>query len=285
MWTDVDLEAGHLIVRRSLQRQKGKGLVFVEPKTERSRRTIALPTPLLAALKAHRVRQLQERLFAGSRWQDMGLAFASQIGSPLEPRNLIRSFKGALKKGRVRDTRFHDLRHSAASLMLAQDVPMRVVMELLGHSSIALTANTYSHVMPSLVRGLPPRERLQSFLHELEIVWWSNRWSIRSNHAAIYDCAQKTSISRGVATRRIRTGDLLITNSPKPVNQAKSNQKFPKFSGHFAFPLWLDLVWSAASSRTTRGQILDGKLPSGLSVLEECLYGRQSLCRGASGVG
>jgi hypothetical protein len=87
------------------------------------------------------------------------------------------------------------------------------------------------------------------------------------------------------ATRRIRTDDLLITNSPKPANQAKSNQKFPKSSGNFAFLLWVDLVCSAASSRTTRGQILDGKLPSGLSVLEERLYGCESLRRSASRMG
>src|SRR5713101_7104588 len=86
------------------------------------------------------------------------------------------------------------------------------------------------------------------------------------------------------ATRRIRTDDLLITNSPKPVNQAKPDQRFPKFSGHFALSLWVDLVPSAASSRTIRGQIMDGKPPLGLPGAGE-LYGRKSLRRGASRVG
>jgi integrase len=151
-WQDVDLEAGRLAVRQAIQRQRGAGLIAVEPKTERSRRTIDFPAPLVAALKAHRVRQLEERLAAGSRWQDGGFVFTSGVGTPIEPRNLHRSFKAVLRKAGLPDARFHDLRHSAASLMLAQAVPLRVVMEVLGHSSISLTADTYSHVMPSLVR-------------------------------------------------------------------------------------------------------------------------------------
>lgn len=137
---------------QALQRQKGRGLVLTETKSDRSRRKIALPAPLVAALRAHRVRQLEERLAAGSRWQESGLVFTSSVGTPIEPRNLFRSFKAALNKAGLPDIRFHDLRHSAASLMLAQGVPLRVVMEVLGHSSISLTANTYSHVMPSLVQ-------------------------------------------------------------------------------------------------------------------------------------
>lgn len=151
-WQDVDLEQDRVAVSQALQRQKGRGLVLTETKTDRSRRTIALPAPLVAALRAHRVHQLEERLAAGSRWQESGLVFTSSVGTPIEPRNLFRSFKAALNRAGLPDIRFHDLRHSAASLMLAQGVPLRVVMEVLGHSSISLTANTYSHVMPSLVQ-------------------------------------------------------------------------------------------------------------------------------------
>src|SRR6266851_7665535 len=79
-----------------------------------------------------------------------------------------------------------------------------------------------------------------------------------------------------------RTPDPLIKSSPKPTNQAKPNQKFPKFSGHFALSLWIDLVPSAASSRTIRGQILDCKPTFGLRVAGERLYGRKSLCRSPS---
>jgi len=151
-WQDIDLEQSRLTVSQALQRQKGRGLVLTETKTDRSRRAIALPVQLVAALREHRVRQLEERLAAGSGWQDSGLVFTSSVGTPLEPRNLFRTFKAMLKRAGLPDIRFHDLRHSAASLMLAQGVSLRVVMEVLGHSSISLTADTYSHVMPSLVR-------------------------------------------------------------------------------------------------------------------------------------
>jgi integrase len=128
-WRDIDLEQGRMAVSQALQRQKGRGLVLTETKTDRSRRTIALPVKLVAALKAHRVRQLEERLAAGSRWQDSGFVFASGVGTGLEPRNLHRTFKAILERARIPDIRFHDLRHSAASLMLAQSVPAR------GHGS------------------------------------------------------------------------------------------------------------------------------------------------------
>ncbi len=148
----MDLEQGRVAVSRALQRQKGRGLVLTETETDRSRRTIAPPVPLVASLRAHRVRQLEERLAAGCRWRDGGFVFASSVGTGLEPRNLHRAFKAVLTRAGLPNIRFHDLRHSAASLMLAQGVPLRVVMEVLGHSSISLTANTYSHVMPTLVR-------------------------------------------------------------------------------------------------------------------------------------
>jgi integrase len=151
-WQDIDLEHGQIVIARALQRQKGHGLVLTETKTDRSRRTVALPTPLIESLRVHRIRQVKERLAAGSRWHDRGLVFASTVGSGLEPRNLHRAFKAVLTKAGLPDIRFHDLRHSAASLMLAQGIHLRVVMEVLGHSSISVTANTYSHVMPSLMQ-------------------------------------------------------------------------------------------------------------------------------------
>jgi integrase len=137
-----------LTVNQAIYRVTGKGMVATEPKTERLRRTLHLPDGVRAALKAHRVRQLQERLATGSRWRDSGLVFATGIGTPLEPRNLFRSFKAPLAKAGLPNIRFHYLRHSAASLLLAQGVPMRAVMELLGHSNIGTTADIYSHVMP-----------------------------------------------------------------------------------------------------------------------------------------
>ena len=150
-WDDVDLEAATLIVRKAMQRIHGK-LELVDPKTTKSRRAIALPDVAVAALRAHRVRQLEERLLAGSRWQDSSLVFATKIGTPLDGRNVTRHFQKLLDDAGLPRQRFHDLRHTCASLLLAQGVHPRVVMETLGHSQISLTMDTYSHVIPQLQR-------------------------------------------------------------------------------------------------------------------------------------
>jgi integrase len=150
-WHEVDLDQRILRVNQTVQRVNGK-LRFLEPKTERSRRTIIIPDTVVATLRLHRKRQLEERLLAGAKWRDFGLVFATRVGTPLEPRNVHRDFKRILAKARVHDQRFHDLRHAAASLLLAQGINPRVVMELLGHSRIGITMDTYSHVVPSLMR-------------------------------------------------------------------------------------------------------------------------------------
>jgi integrase len=148
-WQDIDFEARTLRVSYAIQRIEGK-LQMVEPKTERSRRILPLPETVLSALRTHRSRQLEERLSLGSHWQETGLVFTSTIGTPLEPRNVVRKFHALLKKGELPHFRFHDLRHACASLLLAQGVPARTVMEILGHSQISLTMNTYAHVMPAM---------------------------------------------------------------------------------------------------------------------------------------
>ncbi|HZU05719.1 MAG TPA: site-specific integrase [Chloroflexota bacterium] len=150
-WQDVDFARGTLTVRYQLQRVEGR-LQLVEPKTARSRRTIALPPPVVEVLRRHRARQLEERLQAGAAWQDSGLVFTSTIGTPLEPRNVVRHFHGLLAKAGLPRRSFHQLRHTAASLLLAQGVDIRVVQQVLGHSQIALTANLYAHVLPVLLR-------------------------------------------------------------------------------------------------------------------------------------
>jgi len=148
-WDDVDLEAATVRVRRGLRRIEGK-LQFLEVKSEHSRRTISLPRVVLATLRTHRVRQMEERLEAGDTWRDHGLVFPSRVGTPLEPRNVNRSFHRALKRAGLPPRRFHDTRHTCASLLLAQGVHPRVVMEILGHSRISVTMDIYSHVMPAL---------------------------------------------------------------------------------------------------------------------------------------
>lgn len=149
-WHDVDLEAGTLTVRAALQRLGGV-LKLVEPKTDSSRRTLSLPPSIAAALTAHKDRQGFERAKAGAAWIDLGLVFCTPKGTPVDARNLTRRFKALLEIAGLPDMRWHDLRHSCASLLLAQRVPYRVVMETLGHSQISLTMR-YSHLVPELRR-------------------------------------------------------------------------------------------------------------------------------------
>lgn len=104
----------------------------------------------MSALRPHKVRQLEERLLAGSRWQDWGLVFASTIGTPLEPSNVTHRFQRLLQATGLSHQRFHDLRHCAASLLLAGGVAPRTIMGILAHSQISLTMNTYAHLSPAL---------------------------------------------------------------------------------------------------------------------------------------
>ncbi len=160
-WEDIDMAAGVLRVNHQLQRVDGR-LTLVEPKTDRSRRTLVIPRSILERLRDHEKRQLSERLWAGSTWTDGGFVFTNRSGGPLQARNVIREFHKALKDTGLPRIRFHDLRHSCATFLLVQGVSPRVVMELLGHSEIAMTMDTYSHVVPELKREAA--ERMESLL-------------------------------------------------------------------------------------------------------------------------
>lgn len=150
-WQDVDFAGGTLSVRHAMQRVGGKP-TFVEPKSERSRRTLTLPAMAAIALKRQRIRQIEDKLVAGDRWQEANLVFTSTVGTPLEPSNVTARLHKLLAATGLPRQRFHDLRHCCASLLLAQHVSPRVVMDVLGHSQIALTMNTYSHVMPAMLQ-------------------------------------------------------------------------------------------------------------------------------------
>jgi integrase len=149
-WPDVDgLDGGSpsLTVRRSLARAAGGGWELAEPKTARSRRTLELGTTAARALRRQRTRQKEARLAAADLWQDRaGHVFTDPIGRPLNGSVVTHSFQMALALLGLPRVRFHDLRHGAASLMLAQGVPLKLVSDQLGHSSIAITADTYSHL-------------------------------------------------------------------------------------------------------------------------------------------
>jgi integrase len=144
-------------VRRGLHRVAGQGLVYEEPKADRSRRTLALPAPLVEALRAHRAAQREERIAAGPLWEDHDLVFAQPNGRPIERKSDWRAWKTLLREAGVREIRLHDGRHTAATLLLAEGVHPRVVMEVLGHAQMRTTTDTYSHVMPALAREAADR--------------------------------------------------------------------------------------------------------------------------------
>ena len=147
-WEDVDVVGDKLAVRRSLSNGK-----FTAPKTGKGRR-VELSRSAAAALRVHRKRQLKERIECGGLWQDHGLVFPSQLGTLLEHHNVVRSFKRLLRRAGLPKTfRLYDLRHTAATLLLARNVHPKYVAEMLGHASIALTLDKYSHVIPGMDGG------------------------------------------------------------------------------------------------------------------------------------
>lgn len=149
-WDDADLERGTLRVGRALVREGGRH-VLGETKTRRGRRRVNLTPRTVVALKAHRKLQLEERVKLAGLYEDQGLVFSASAGTPLNPENLVkRSFKPLLKKAGLPEIRFHDLRHTCATLLLGRGVHPKMVQELLGHATIAMTLDTYSHYLPSM---------------------------------------------------------------------------------------------------------------------------------------
>ena len=148
-WADVDLTRGHLQARSTLYMLEGKW-IFGEPKSERSRRGITLSSLAVNALKAHRTTQLEHRLEMGEEWQDWDLVFCGPLGQPITDRAVRGPFHRMLAKIGLPPIRLHDLRHSAATLLLSQGVHPRIVQDLLGHSTISLTLDVYSHMLPNL---------------------------------------------------------------------------------------------------------------------------------------
>lgn len=148
-WEDVDLENRRLQIRRSLQRIGGK-LQFIETKSEHSNRSLRLPDVCVSSLLRHAASQSEERMLAGSKWIETGLCFTSKFGTPLDGPNVTHQFQKLLEVSGLPKMRFHDLRHCAAVLLISQGVHPRTVMEILGHSQIAITMNLYGHTLPEL---------------------------------------------------------------------------------------------------------------------------------------
>jgi integrase len=152
MWADLDLDKGELVVRHTLSRVDGE-LVLSEPKTDRSRRRVPLHAGLVTQLRAHRKLQVQERLHAGDRWTDTGAVFATEFGTMLDPRNLLRTVEIAAAKAKIADVGAHSLRHSAAVAWLESGVHIKAAADLLGHASIAITGDLYGHTSDNTARA------------------------------------------------------------------------------------------------------------------------------------
>jgi integrase len=164
-WRDVDLDGGSLLVRYSLASVKGRGLVIGPTKTRRSRRPLPIPPLVVEALRHHRVRQAEARMLGGPAWDDLDLVFANEVGRPLHAGNFHRRvYKPLLAGADVPDIRFHDLRHSMATLLYSIGADPQTLKSLLGHSKITTTMDTYAHPVSEVQRA--EVNRLGSLLSE-----------------------------------------------------------------------------------------------------------------------
>jgi integrase len=149
-WADVDFDAHALSVRRSLSRGASSRLIEREPKTQAGRRRIALSSETVESLRRHRVRQIEYRLSIGIAYEDHDLLFVNPFGRYIHPNTLSTAFARLTREANVPRIRFHDLRHTSATLLLAEGIHPKIVQERLGHSDIAMTLNRYSHVTPHM---------------------------------------------------------------------------------------------------------------------------------------
>jgi integrase len=148
----LNLDEGWLKVRQTVGRLDGK-LVFSEPKTDRSRRTVPLSPAVVAMLRRHRKAHAAEKLWARNQWHDSGLVFTRESGTPVDPRNLLRVVEVAAVKAGAAGVGVHTLRHSAAVGWLEAGVHIKAVADLLGHSSIAITGDVYGHTSDDTARA------------------------------------------------------------------------------------------------------------------------------------
>lgn len=151
-WADLDWNEKKLHIRRQLQHVCGTGYVFTEPKSASGTRTVVLGLSTFTKLKEHYKIQQQKKLELKDQWKENDLIFPSSIGTPLDHRNLYREYKALLAEAGLPSIRFHDLRHTAASLMLQENIHPKILQEMLGHSDISLTLGTYSHILPGIQR-------------------------------------------------------------------------------------------------------------------------------------
>ncbi len=156
-WQDIDLANCSLQVKRTVNYMKGYGHVESEPKTVKSRRQIRLPLFVVEVLLRHRTRQEEQRRESANAWIDRDLVFTTVEGNYIALTTLRRAFNSVLKQAGLPHMRFHDLRHSAATILLSRGTHPKVVQEILGHSQIAMTLDVYSHVLPSMQEDVTKR--------------------------------------------------------------------------------------------------------------------------------
>lgn len=151
-WQDIDFDTKSLYIRRTTSRIGKYGIIESEPKTLKSQRKIVLPSFIIDTLKKHRDRQVEIQAKLGAGWRNKGLVFCNGVGGFLDSSQLHEAYKSLLKDAGLPPIRFHDLRHSAATILFSMGVHPKVVQELLGHSNITMTLDTYSHVLPSMLQ-------------------------------------------------------------------------------------------------------------------------------------
>jgi integrase len=156
-WDDIDLDKGVLSVRRTRSRGADGKWEEGAPKTASGRRSIALPASVVQSLKSHRIAQLEQRVKLGPIWNDEGFVFTNQTGGPLHVNSLMGQFRRLTAAAGVPRIRFHDLRHTSATLMLENNEHPKIVQERLGHANIRITLDRYSHVTPSMQRDAAAR--------------------------------------------------------------------------------------------------------------------------------
>ncbi|WP_028308773.1 tyrosine-type recombinase/integrase [Desulfitibacter alkalitolerans] len=149
-WDVLDLSKGNIVVKRQLLSVKGGSVIEEDIKTKSSERNIPIPANIVKELKVHKARQAKEKLAFGEAYQNNNLVFCKEDGSLLDPREFTKRFQGLLKKAELPKIRLHDIRHSHASLLLAKGVSPKVIQERLGHSSITITLDLYSHLAPGM---------------------------------------------------------------------------------------------------------------------------------------
>ena len=149
-WSDLDWMKGTLKVERQLERPRGEGVQFSAPKTAFGKRSIKLGGKTIEILRKHAERQQAERIAAGETWKEYDLIFPTSVGTPIDQRSFLRTFKLFLKHAGLPPIRFHDLRHTSASLMLNHDIPVIIVSRRLGHARASITSDVYGHLMPNM---------------------------------------------------------------------------------------------------------------------------------------